>query len=127
MRMLRRCLLALSLVVFAGAAWGLQPPLADAGMEARAQALFQQVRCLTCEGQNIADSHAPIADDLKLYIRQRIVAGDDDMAILDGLAQRYGSGVLMRPPVEASTWLLWAGPGLFLLIGLVVMLRRRRA
>lgn len=102
--------------------------LSDPALEARARVLSKEVRCQVCQNQNIDDSAAPLAADLRRLIRERITAGDTDAEILDFLVKRYGIYILMRPPVEPSTWPLWFGPAALLAIAslaLIVAARRR--
>ncbi len=98
---------------------------------ARYQTLAQELRCLVCQNQNIADSDAPLAADLREQLRLQLTAGRSDAEITDYLTARYGDFVLYRPPFKASTWLLWLGPFVLLLVALVAALRmvrlRRRA
>lgn len=104
-------------------------PLPDAAQEARAQALFDDIRCVVCQHEAIADSPAGIAADLRVLVREEIVAGRTDAEIKAGLVRRYGDFVLFTPPVRAATWLLWFGPLAALLAvaaGLLAMTRRRR-
>lgn len=89
--------------------------LDDPVLEQRARALGQQLRCLVCQNQSIDDSDAPLARDLRQIVRERLVAGDTDEEIKRYLVDRYGKFVLLKPPVEPSTWLLWAGPFIVLL------------
>lgn len=102
-------------------------PLADATQEARAQALFKDVRCVVCQHEAIADSPAGVAGDMRRLIREEIAAGASDQAVRDDLVRRFGDYVLFTPPVRAGTWLLWFGPfALVLLAVAVLMLRARR-
>ncbi|MSO75097.1 MAG: cytochrome c-type biogenesis protein CcmH [Alphaproteobacteria bacterium] len=102
-------------------------PLNDAALEARALKLHQEIRCLVCQGQSIADSNADLAYDLRLLIRERVAAGDSDAAVLDYLHARYGDFVLLEPPVKPATYALWFGPPVLLVIGgVVVFLFHRR-
>lgn len=95
--------------------------------EARYQGLINQLRCLVCQNQTIAESNAPLAQDLRRQVQNMILQGKDDEAILDFLTQRYGDFVLYRPPVKRMTWLLWGGPfGLLFLALLVALLIFRR-
>jgi len=104
-------------------------PLVDVGQEARAQRLFDQLRCVVCQHEAIGDSPAGIAGDMRRVVRDEIAAGRTDDQILDAMVRRYGDYVLFRPPVRAGTWLLWFGPGV-VLVGagglLAWSLRRRR-
>lgn len=92
-------------------------PLPDLAQEARARALFHDLRCMVCQGESIADSPAEVASDMRRTVRERIAGGDSDAAIKQYLASRYGDAVLMRPPLRVSTWALWFGPLLILLAG----------
>ncbi|MCX7187277.1 MAG: cytochrome c-type biogenesis protein CcmH [Methylophilales bacterium] len=105
-----------------------RPLQADILVEAQVQRLSEELRCLVCQNQTIADSHAELAQDLKQEIRKMAAKGMSDQAIIDYLVARYGDFVRYRPPLKASTLLLWLGPFALMLagaIGLVVMLRRR--
>jgi cytochrome c-type biogenesis protein CcmH len=96
-------------------------PLASPGQEARAQAIFEVVRCVVCQHESIADSPAGIAGDMRRLIREEIAAGATDRAVKDDLVRRYGDYVLFTPPVRAGTWLLWFGPALLALLGGVAL------
>ena len=103
--------------------------LKDPELEARARNLSKDIRCLVCQNQSIDDSNADLARDLRVLVRERLQKGDSDPEILDFLVKRYGDFVLLKPPVKASTYLLWYGPiGIFILgvIGLIVFFRNRR-
>jgi cytochrome c-type biogenesis protein CcmH len=103
-------------------------PLADdPAVEARVQKLGEELRCLVCQNQNIADSHADLAMDLKKQLREQIAAGRSDSEIKDFMVERYGDFVLYRPPLKATTVLLWAGPFALLLTVVVLLLRRLRS
>jgi cytochrome c-type biogenesis protein CcmH len=105
-------------------------PLPQASQEARAQAIFEVVRCVVCQHESIADSPAGIAGDMRRLIREEIASGATDRAIKDDLVRRYGDYVLFTPPVRTGTWLLWFGPALLVLAGagaLVALTRRRAA
>lgn len=104
-------------------------PLADAAQEARARALFADIRCVVCQHEAISDSPAGIAADMRRLVRDEIAAGRSDRQVRDDLVRRYGDFVLFKPPVRAGTWLLWFGPLAVLLavaLGLLMMVRRRR-
>lgn len=112
-------------------AFGVQPDeiLKDPALEARARALSQELRCMVCQNQSIDDSDAPLARDLRLLVRERLQKGDTDKQVLDFLVDRYGNFVLLKPPLEPQTLLLWALSPLALVAGivaLIVMARRRR-
>ena len=103
--------------------------LSDPALEARARLLQKELRCLVCQGQSLDESDAELARDLRRIIRERIAAGDTDEAIKEFLVARYGDFVLMRPPVQADTYVLWFGPVLLLVIGAAVVavtIRRSR-
>src|SRR3954468_8332537 len=98
--------------------------LADPALEARARALSKELRCLVCQNESIDDSNADLAHDLRVLVRERLVAGDSDQQVLAYLRSRYGDFVLLRPPFEPATWFLWFGPpGLLIpsVLALVVM------
>lgn len=97
----------------------------DAGLDARVHALAQQLRCMVCQNQTLADSNAPLAVDLRGQIRAQMVQGASDTAIKEYLVQRYGDFVLYDPPFKPATWALWLGP-FALLAGIVYMLWRRK-
>lgn len=93
-------------------------PMADEpAVEARLQALSQELRCLVCQNETLAASRADLAEDLRREIRDMIRQGKTDPQIVEFLVARYGDFVRYRPPFKASTWLLWAGPFLMLLAG----------
>lgn len=101
----------------------------DRQIELRLKALSLELRCLVCQNQTLADSHAPLAEDLRAEIRKMIAEGLSDEDIVDFLVSRYGDFVRYRPPLKATTWFLWFGPFVFLSTGAVVLgitLRRRR-
>jgi cytochrome c-type biogenesis protein CcmH len=100
--------------------------LADPAAEARAQALGREVRCMVCQGQSIEDSEADLARDLRRLIRERMEAGDSDVAIRSFLHVRYGDFVLLRPPLSVFTLILWSAPLLALIVGLSIIIGRRR-
>ena len=102
---------------------------ADPVAEKRLQHLSEELRCLVCQNQNIADSNAELAQDLRREIRGMIQAGKSDKEIIDFMVVRYGDFVLYRPPVKGITLLLWGGPIALLLLGLFVLQRylRQRA
>ena len=129
--MTRAFLLCLMLLTFASGARAVEPSevLADPALESRARALSTQIRCLVCQNQSIDDSNADLARDLRLLVRERLVAGDSDQGILDYLSSRYGDFVLLKPPVKPETWVLWYGPlGLFVFAfaGAALYFRGRR-
>jgi cytochrome c-type biogenesis protein CcmH/NrfF len=99
------------------------PVADDPVLESRVQTLSEQLRCLVCQNQTLADSHAPLAQDLKSVVRDQLRAGRDEAQVIDYMTQRYGDFVLYRPPLRAATLLLWAGPALLVLAGLAVAWR----
>jgi cytochrome c-type biogenesis protein CcmH len=98
--------------------------LPDPRQEAQAKALMEELRCLVCQGQSIADSNAEMAGDMRALVRQRIAAGEKPETVRHWLIARYGNWVSYRPPVEPVTWPLWAAPLIFLLAG-AWLLRKR--
>ena len=98
----------------------------DSSVEKRTAALAQELRCLVCQNQTLADSNAPLAVDLRNQIREQLAAGKSERDVKDYMVARYGDFVLYRPPFNAATALLWAGPFLLLLFGFFVLFRRLR-
>ena len=99
-------------------------PLAeDPELEKRLTTLAKELRCLVCQNETLADSQADLAQDLRAQIREQMKAGKSDKEIVAYLTQRYGQFVLYRPPVTPTTYLLWFGPFIFLLGGLVLLFR----
>ncbi|MGE3150383.1 MAG: cytochrome c-type biogenesis protein CcmH [Pseudorhodoplanes sp.] len=129
MRSLR--ILLLAVVVFGVMPCRAMQPdemLADPLLESRARILSKELRCMVCQNQSIDDSDAPLARDLRVLVRERLKAGDSDEQVLKFLVQRYGDFVLLDPPFNRRTLLLWGAPAGLLLIGLLViaMAARRR-
>jgi cytochrome c-type biogenesis protein CcmH len=128
---MRRLMLALLVALAPLAAAALSPDeaLDDPGLEARARALFAELRCPVCQSEPIDSSNADIARDLRLLVRERIAAGDDDQAVLDYVEDRYGEYVLFRPPMTTANAPLWLAGPVFLAFGaaLVAAVLRRRA
>jgi cytochrome c-type biogenesis protein CcmH len=103
--------------------------LKDPILEARARDLSRELRCMVCQNQSIDDSEAPLAKDLRLLVRERLTKGDSDKQVLDFLVARYGEFVLLKPPFERNTLLLWGLTPLTLiagLTGLIFAARRRK-
>jgi cytochrome c-type biogenesis protein CcmH len=101
----------------------------DPALDQRAAALAHELRCLVCQNETIAASHADLAVDLRNQIRLKLVAGQSERQILDFMVQRYGDFVLYRPPLKATTVMLWAGPFVLLLVAgaaLALNIRKRR-
>ena len=129
---MRRVLLALLIapvLLAAEPAPRADQPLADPAGEARAQKLFDEVRCVVCQHESIADSPAGIAADMRQLVRSEIASGATDDQVRDDLVRRWGDYILFRPPFNPATWLLWLAPLLIVVVGGAAMLvtaRRRR-
>ena len=100
--------------------WAVLPDemLKDATLETRARDISKDLRCLVCQNQSIDDSDAALARDLRVIVRERLTAGDSDTQVIDFVRARYGNYVLLKPPFEADTYLLWLSPFLLLAIAL---------
>jgi len=92
--------------------------LSDPVLEARARDIGKELRCLVCRNQSVDDSDADLAHDSRVLIRQRLTAGDSNAQVISYIRSRYGDYVLLRPPFQLDTWLLWLGPAAILLAGL---------
>ncbi len=130
------CALLAALVLLAGAfaapARAVEPSerLANPALEARAEAIGRTLRCLVCQNELIEESGADLAHDIRVMLRQRLAAGDTNQQAIQAIVDRYGQFVLLKPPVEPATYVLWFAPAGLLLIGLagvVIWLRRRPA
>ena len=125
--MIRALLLALAFAaaVAPGPAYAVRPDemLSDPGLEARAREVGRELRCLVCRNQSIDDSDADLAHDLRVVVRERIKGGDSDDQVVAYVRARYGDFVLLRPPFEIGTLLLWGGPVLILLLGGLALAR----
>ena len=120
------CCLRLPSLVLAGEA---QPVADDPVLEKRVMALAENLRCLVCQNETLAGSHADLALDLRRQIREQMQAGKSDEEIIAFMTERYGDFVLFKPPVKMTTYLLWFGPFALLATGIVVQfiyLKRRR-
>ncbi len=130
---MRRVIALLLALLLSGPALAVQPDevLDDPALESRARELSQELRCVVCRGENIDESNADIARDIRILLRERLKAGDSDQEVLDFMVERYGEYVLMRPTTEGANKLLWmAGPLMLLLaltIGLLYIRGRSRA
>jgi cytochrome c-type biogenesis protein CcmH len=127
--MIRLSLLAAALLIAIGVpAWAVEPSerLADPALEARARAISRELRCLVCQNESIDESNASLAHDLRLLVRRRLVSGDTDQQVRNYIVARYGIFVLLDPPFEPVTWLLWLGPPALVLGAGAILLRRRR-
>lgn len=123
-------LLAAALLLASQTAFGIdsEPPFADPAVQARYQALIHGFRCLVCQDETVADSDADLAADFRRQIHGMVAAGKSDAEIKSYMVERYGNYVLYKPPVQASTWLLWAGPFILLCIAflaVIAVVRRR--
>jgi len=98
----------------------------DPGLERRVTSLAHELRCLVCQNQTIADSNAPLAQDLRNQIREQVKAGKSERDVIDFMVARYGDFVLYRPPFKAATVALWTGPFVLLLLGAWLLVRRVR-
>jgi cytochrome c-type biogenesis protein CcmH len=123
-----RSVLIVMALALSQAALAVQPDevLPNAALEQRARQISGGLRCLVCQNQSIDDSDAPLAKDLRVLVRERLVAGDSDAAVQDFVVARYGDFVLLRPPFDGRTLVLWAAPFLVLLAGLAFVWRRGR-
>ena len=124
--------LLLGLLVLPWPAGAVRPDemLADPALEAEARSISREIRCVVCQNQSIDDSDADLAHDLRVLVRERLQAGDDEAAVKRYLVARYGDFVLLRPPMRPGTYLLWFGPALVLALAgfaIVRFLRRRKA
>ncbi len=129
--MMRLILVAVLLVAAPAAAVNPDEILDDPVLEARARGISKLLRCVVCQNQSIDDSNAELARDLRLLVRERLVAGDGDQQVLDYVVARYGDFVLLDPPLKPKTYGLWFGPwiivGIALLVVLLWFLSRRQA
>ena len=130
---MRRVVFAIMLLLaFGSRAIAVEPSerLADPALEARARAISATLRCLVCQNESIDDSGASLAHDIRVLLRERLLAGDTDVQARQAIVDRYGDFVLLDPPVKPATYALWFGPAGMLLLGVVgtvVWLRRRPA
>jgi cytochrome c-type biogenesis protein CcmH len=124
--MLHRLLLVLLLVAWPVHAVEPDEILADPVLEARARAISTGLRCVQCQNQTIDESNAPLARDLRLIVRERLEAGDSDEDVIAHVRARYGDFVLLKPPVNSETILLWVGPFLALLAAGGLLIWRMR-
>ncbi len=115
--------LVLAFALAAPPAGGADPSemLEDPALEKRAQEIGRELRCLVCQNESIEDSNAELASDMRVLVRDRLKTGDDDREVVDYVVSRYGDYVLLKPPVKPQTLLLWAGPVILMVIGLIGM------
>jgi cytochrome c-type biogenesis protein CcmH len=127
----KRLMLAAALAVWMAAPAGavmLDEVLKDPTLEHRAREISKDLRCLVCQNQSIDDSDAPLARDLRVIVRERLSAGDSDAGVVSYLTDRYGDYVLLKPPMKATTIVLWTAPVVLLMLALLAarsVLRRR--
>ena len=131
--MMRRLAITVAMVaaLLAAPVWAVQPDevLSDPALEARAREISKDLRCLVCRNESIDESNAELARDLRLLVRERLVAGDNNEEVVDFVVSRYGEYVLLKPRTGGSNWVLWlAGPAMFLAaLALAGMFVRRRS
>ena len=127
----KRFVLVIALLAPLAWGWAADIPFefTDSGQEERYKALLEELRCLVCQNQSLADSHADLAQDLRQEVYRMVQAGDSDEHIVEFLVARYGDFVLYRPPIRPATYLLWFGPVALLLLGIFIGTRfiRHRA
>jgi cytochrome c-type biogenesis protein CcmH len=125
--------LALLIVLFASApCWAVEPDemLSNPVLEARARVISKELRCMVCQNESIDESEAPLAHDIRLLVRRRLLAGDSDQQVIDFLVARYGEFILLKPPLSWNTIALWGAPPTLLLLGAIMIIaveRRRKA
>lgn len=127
---MRALLVALALLFGVAAAPAPDQRLPDPAAEARARALFREIRCVVCQNENIDDSQADLAADMRRLVREEVAAGRSDREVLDGLTTRYGEFIRFRPVWSPANLLLWLAPALILVVGglsLAGLLKRRTA
>jgi cytochrome c-type biogenesis protein CcmH len=123
---MRQLLMAFILMLGAAAVSAETPALDQAEVEARSAKISKTLRCVVCQNQSIYDSEATLAQDMRSLVEKRVIAGDSDEEVRDYLRERYGDFVLMTPPLQSNTWLLWFGPlGLMVLAVIWFVLRLR--
>jgi cytochrome c-type biogenesis protein CcmH len=122
---MRIAALAVALGMLASAAGAVLPDevMKDPALEQRARIISQDLRCLVCQNQSIDDSNAPLARDLRVIVRERLAAGDSDQQVVDYVVARYGNFVLLKPPFQGDTALLWTLPFALLALALFVAWR----
>lgn len=122
---LLRILLCAAFAAALNPAWAgeARPLAANPDIEARMHSLGEELRCLVCQNQSLADSHSGLADDLRREMREQMAAGKSDKEIVDFMVARYGDFVRYRPPLKATTLLLWLGPFALALVAVVALIR----
>ncbi len=126
---MKKSLILLAALCAATAAWAVEPKemLKDPAQEARAREVSKQLRCVQCQNETIDESHAEIARDMRVLVRDRIVAGDTNQQIVDYMRSRYGDYVLLNPRFMTNTLALWIGPFIILVIGGFIVAARLRS
>jgi len=131
---MRRCLLVLVAALLSAATFSapaaVDPqPFDSPAQEAQYKGLIAELRCLVCQNQNLADSDADLAQDLRTQVYEMVKSGSSDQQVIDYMVARYGEFVLYRPPLQSTTLLLWSGPFILVAVALLVLIRsvRRRA
>jgi len=130
-RVLPIALAAATLLLASVAAFAVEPGerLANPVLEARARSISEGLRCLVCQNESVDESGADLAHDIRVFLRQRLTAGDTDAQAIQAVVDRYGQFVLLKPPVEPATYVLWYGPPVLVAVGLagsLLWLRRRK-
>ena len=123
MKRLAFALILFACVAFSTIAKDAQPAASDPVLEDRVMNLARELRCLVCQNETLADSRADLAVDLRNQIREQMKAGKSDKEIIGFLTERYGKFILFRPPMDPTTYLLWFGPFVLLLGGLLLLFR----
>ncbi|MCC3861956.1 cytochrome c-type biogenesis protein [Pseudemcibacter aquimaris] len=101
--------------------------LANPADEARAQEIMKQLRCLVCQNQSVVDSDAGLAKDIRIIVRERVALGEDEATVLKYMTDRYGDWVLLKPPFDGATVILWLSPALLVLIGFFLVYRNMKS
>jgi cytochrome c-type biogenesis protein CcmH len=129
---MKALLLCLGLLLTSLIAHAVEPRerLADPALESRARTISEELRCLVCQNESIDESGADLAHDIRVFLRERLTAGDTNSQAIQAVVNRYGAFVLLKPPVEPATYVLWYGPPALVVVGLlgtVLWLRRRQS
>ncbi len=121
-------LILMSVVLLAANAFAttIEQPLPDAAQEQTARTLFHELKCVVCEGQSLADSDATLAGQMRDHVRRLVAQGQSEQEILGAFKESYGDTILLTPPVEPTTYLLWLAPLLLLAIGAIIVWRTTR-
>ncbi len=113
--------------IILSAAFGALAQMADSDIELRAKEVGRALRCVVCQNQSIEDSNAPLAEDMRKLVRTRLKAGDSNAEVIGYMQERYGDYVLLKPPLQSNTYLLWFAPFLLLLGAFFWFFTRKRA